>query len=227
MAQYRYATQEKESARAVALEQHVSTKQAIEIANWIRGRSLTQARSMLQDVVAMRRAVPYRRFNHDVGHRAGPGITSGRFPHKTAGVFLKLLKELQANAGVKGMDEESLKIDSVVVNRASGSMHHGRQRGRQFKNTHIEMVVVEQVEQSSKKSPDVSRSVKKPVKDTVKSVSKESKDQTEQSTESVPEQQTVKKSNQSKKTKTSVKSSTSSSAEKSGKSDVSEKKGDA
>ena len=143
MASYTYATavDKAKQAQTVALNQPVSTKQSLEIARWLRGRSTEKAKVLLQAVIEKRIAVPYKRFNKKIAHKKQIG--PGKYPVKTASLFLKLINEVEANASVKGLNEEALKIHAIVVHKGARNMHHGRQRGRTFKNAHIEIVVEE------------------------------------------------------------------------------------
>src|SRR3989338_5429033 len=104
-------------AVARALNVPVSSKQGIELSNSLRYRSTAAAKNILEEVIALRRAIPYRRFIKDLGHK--PGIGAGRFPQKAARVILQLVKSVEANAQVKGLNSSSLKITKLVVNKAS------------------------------------------------------------------------------------------------------------
>jgi large subunit ribosomal protein L22 len=167
MASYKYATtiDEKRQAKTVALSQPVSTKQSLEIATWLRGKNTAAAKRLLEGVLAMQLAVPYKRFNKKVAHKSG--MAAGRYPQKAAKLFLKLVKEVEANANVKGFDQDSLRIAAIVVHRSAKNIHYGRQRGRAFKNSHIEIVVEESV--APKKAPKKETAKKDvPKKDTPK-----------------------------------------------------------
>ncbi|MFT7615466.1 MAG: large subunit ribosomal protein L22 [Candidatus Woesearchaeota archaeon] len=140
---YKYATQNMTSkmAKAVKVSARVSTKQAIEIAKFIKGRKVKDAIRLLGDVTAKKFAIPYTRFNADVGHK--PGIAAGRYPQNASNVFIEILKVCVANAIDKSLDEDSLVIFNVVAQRGAKSFRYGRIQGRKVKNTHIEMVIVE------------------------------------------------------------------------------------
>ena len=73
--------------------------------------SIEKARDFLNNVIAKKIAVPYRRYNNEVAHRSNvrDGFFAGRFPQKSAKEFLKLLDNLETNAEYKGMDLESIK----------------------------------------------------------------------------------------------------------------------
>jgi large subunit ribosomal protein L22 len=110
-------------AKASGRDLRISPKAAREICNAIRNMRLNKARRLLEDVVEKRRAVPYKRHNKKVGHKAGiQGWDAGRYPVKAAAEILKILSSLEANAADLGLDVERLKI-----------IHAAAQRGRLMK----------------------------------------------------------------------------------------------
>ena len=133
-------------SRAVLLSSDVSTKHCIEICSRIRGKKPGQARRILQDAIAMKVAIPFTKFNHNVGHRRGIG--SGRYPVKACKEVLRLLEVCEANAQFKGIGTD-LRIVHCSANLASRPWHYGRARRRKMKRTHIEMVL----EEFTKKEP--------------------------------------------------------------------------
>jgi len=143
-------------ARANGLGLPISTKVAYELANVIRGKTATKAVSYLENVIAMDVAVPYKRFNADIGHKPGH-IAAGRYPVKAATNFLKVLKGAISNAIDKGLDESVLRIVHISANRGPAQWHYGRQRRRQMKSTHLEIVVAQIVapKKSVKSKPSV------------------------------------------------------------------------
>ncbi len=138
-------------------ELDISTKHAIEICNYIRGKNLLESKTFLEDVLAKRKAVPFRRFNGDVGHRAGK-VGPGRYPEKACKTILKLLESLEVNAQNKGLDTAALFLKEVIPNKASNVMRYGRQRRRQRKLTHIYLLAEEAV----KKEKSLKERKKKP-----------------------------------------------------------------
>ncbi|USN45953.1 MAG: 50S ribosomal protein L22 [Candidatus Woesearchaeota archaeon] len=144
MSQYRYAVSlEGEGfARAVAKDVQVSTKAAIETCNFIRGKTTAKAKRLLEEVALFERAVPYKRFTNGAGHRKG-GMGPGKYPQNAVKAILTLLNQVEKNAENKGLSAE-LTIAYLVPKQASRPMRGGRQRGRQAKRTHIEVVVKEQ-----------------------------------------------------------------------------------
>ncbi|MBI4981255.1 50S ribosomal protein L22 [Candidatus Woesearchaeota archaeon] len=127
-------------AKASTKNAPVSTKHCIELCRWLRYKNTSEAKKMLEEVIALKLAVPYRKFVRDIGHRAG--MSTGRFPQKAAKEMLKLVTSIEANAQGKGLDISNLKIIRILANRAptpfTGSRHrHGTKR------THIELEVME------------------------------------------------------------------------------------
>jgi large subunit ribosomal protein L22 len=130
------------NARAFGRNLPISTKQAIEICNWIRGKNVQKAKNMLEGVIKMKVAVPFRRFNKDMGHKKGR-IAAGRFPVKSSGYILDLIKSAEINAQMKGMSMQNLFVKEIIANKGSGVLRYGRKRGITAKRTHIEVVLLE------------------------------------------------------------------------------------
>lgn len=135
-------------ARVVGRDLSISKKQSVEICRWLRHRPLKQAKQLLTEVIAKKRAVPYTRFNWNVGHR--PGIGPGRYPLRSAKEFLALLKSAEANAQVKGLHTGNLVIIHCNSQKAPTPYHYGRQRGTKMKRTHIEIVLQEKAQKEEK-----------------------------------------------------------------------------
>ncbi len=137
-------------ATAKALNLPVSTKQAVEICRELRGKTTAAARKYLQEVLEFHRAVPYKRHIFDLGHK--PGIGPGRYPQKTTKAILQLLKAVEANAQVKGLNVSSLKITKLLADKAAKRISGGRQRHFR-RNTHLEIEVreVPEVKKGEKK----------------------------------------------------------------------------
>jgi large subunit ribosomal protein L22 len=149
MASYNYAYKVTEKmAKAVLRSEAISTKHSVEICNMLRGLPLNKAKKLLSEVVELKRAVPFKRYNDNVGHRKGMG--PGRYPIKAASKMLELFNAVGANAQVKNMDVETLVIKHLCAHQASRPMRMGRQRGRVGKRTHVEVVVVENPELKTK-----------------------------------------------------------------------------
>ena len=135
-------------ARASAQNLSISTKHCIEISRMLRYKTTDAGKKMLGEVVELQRAVPFRRFRRNVGHKAG--MSSGRYPQKAARQFLKLLQAVESNAQVKGLDTHHLKIVRILSNRAAIPQTGGRQRYG-TKRTHLEVMVQEVGKKGGKK----------------------------------------------------------------------------
>lgn len=118
----------------------VSTKHCLEIGRFIRYKKVSYAKQFLQEVAAVKRAVPFRRFRHNIGHKAG--MSTGRYPEKAARAFLKLIRGVEANAQVKGLDITHLKITKMIINKA-GNVMTGARHGYGTKRTHMEIEVTQ------------------------------------------------------------------------------------
>lgn len=103
--------------RAALREKTISHKHAREIAHSIKGKSIESARSYLQSVTRLERAVPFKRYNNEVAHKSDTGVMSGRYPEKAANEFLRLLDNLESNAEYRGMDLDRLKIINATVHK--------------------------------------------------------------------------------------------------------------
>ena len=148
----------------------ISTKQSIEICKYIRNKNLDKAIKILERVIEQKQAIPYTRFNADVGHKTG--IAAGRYPKKSCKEIIRLLKSVKANAQIKGLDESNLKIIKICANKGSNSRRYGRKRGRQAKRTNIEIVVKEHfIKQSPKSKTKAKEEIKVQPKKEIKSES--------------------------------------------------------
>jgi large subunit ribosomal protein L22 len=118
--QFKYAFQNYDRTRHVRAslrEKTISHKHAREIAVKIKGMSIETARDYLQDVIRLKRAVPFRRYNNEVGHKSDTGVMAGRYPQKAATEFVKLIDNLESNAEYRGMDLDRLKIINATVHK--------------------------------------------------------------------------------------------------------------
>jgi len=127
-------------AKASSLNLAISTKDSIEISNFLRYKPLSFAKDYLSDVIELKKAIPLKRFNTDVGHKAG--MSAGRYPVKAAKQFLVLLNSVEANAQFKGLNTGGLKIIKLLSNKASIPSTGGRSRTG-TKRTSLEIEVKE------------------------------------------------------------------------------------
>lgn len=135
--------------RARLKEKDISHKHAREVALAIRNMYLNEAREFLENVVALKQPVAYRRYKNEVGHKSNlQGFPAGRFPIKTSKEFLRLLDNLEANAEYKGMDLDRLKLIHVsaypgVKIRRFTPRAYGRNSAKYNTLVHVEVVGME------------------------------------------------------------------------------------
>lgn len=106
------------TAIASGRDLRVSHKAAREICHYVKGMRLEKAKDVLQEVVALKRPVPYRRHKKKVAHRKGvEGFDAGRYPKKAAAAILKVLDQVEANAEFKGLYSDRLKIIHIASHK--------------------------------------------------------------------------------------------------------------
>ena len=148
MSRFGYAFQNYDATRHVRSslrEKDISHKHAREVAVAIKGLSIEKARDYLQAVINKERAVAFRRFKNQVGHKSDPGMMSGRYPQKTAKEFIKVLDNLESNAEYKGMDLDRIKIVNATVHKGVTIKRFipramGRATPKNDVLTHVELV---------------------------------------------------------------------------------------
>ena len=84
---------------------------------------------MLSEVIRMKKAVPMK---GELPHRKG--MERGRYPVKASAQFIKLLKQLSANASVNELDIEKGKIECKADRASRPYKRFGREK---FKRTHV------------------------------------------------------------------------------------------
>jgi len=137
------------TAKASGRELRISHKHAREICKAIKGMMLEDAKKFLEDVIALKRPVPFRRYHKKVPHRRSlQGWPTGRYPVKAAKAILRLLKDVEANAEFKGLNTEKLKIIHAAAYPGTKlKKYFPRAFGRASPNfetlTHVEVVVQE------------------------------------------------------------------------------------
>ncbi|CAL2230786.1 unnamed protein product [Prunus armeniaca] len=110
------------SCKARGSDLRVHFKNTRETAFAIRKLPLVKAKRYLEDVLAHKQAIPFRRFCRGVGRTAQAknrhSNGQGRWPVKSAKFILDLLKNAESNAEVKGLDVDSLIVSHIQVNQA-------------------------------------------------------------------------------------------------------------
>lgn len=137
------------TAIASGRDLRISPKASREICHYLKGMRLDKAKEVLQEVIELKRPIPYRRHKKKVAHRKGvEGFDAGRFPQKAAGAVLKLLDSVEANAEFKGLYTDRLKIIHIAAHRARVIRNYiprafGRSSPYFHHLTHIEVAVEE------------------------------------------------------------------------------------
>ena len=126
----------KKTAKANAYSLKISTKQSIAICNMIRGKTIEQAIKMLEEVLVQKRVVKMN--NREVGHKKGKGVMAGRYPITAAAEFIKVLKQLSANAIANEIEPEGL----VIFCKANLASRPYRKGGTQGKRTHLSLELI-------------------------------------------------------------------------------------
>merc|ERR1712091_135193 len=142
---------EAESAKAKGSNLRVHFKNTRETCHAIRGMMLKKAQSYLQHVVEKTEAIPFRRYCGGVGRTGqakNAGSTNGqaRWPKKSAEFVLNLLANAEANAELKSLDMDKLKISHIQVNKAVQNRRrtyraHGRINPYMSHPCHVEVIL--------------------------------------------------------------------------------------
>jgi ribosomal protein L22 len=122
----------------------ISTKTSAAICKFIKGKTIEKAITDLNEVLKFKRVIP---MTGEIPHKKGKGVMSGRYPLKAIGYFIRMLKNLQANAAVNGLEEPV--IVEAIPNRAS--LPYGRFGSIRRKRTHVKIKVAEKNKLKEKK----------------------------------------------------------------------------
>ncbi|MFB6203228.1 MAG: 50S ribosomal protein L22 [Candidatus Nanohaloarchaea archaeon] len=132
---------EPHQAKAVGDNMPVSWKDCTEIGRFVKGDTVEKAKRKLEMVTEEELAVPYTKFDSDVGHRSGQG--SGRYPVKAAKHVLEVLEAAESNAEHEGLNPGSLEVQKFITNKGQEMQTPGRFRGETTKAAHVKIVVGE------------------------------------------------------------------------------------
>jgi len=132
---------EEHMARAIGMALPISFKQSVEICRFIKNKNVNDAKKLLQNVVGKKLAVPFKRYNWDLGHKKKIG--PARYPEKASKEFIKLIENVEANAQFKGLNTSYLVISHVSSHKAGKAWHSGRKSRRRMKRTNVEIIVEE------------------------------------------------------------------------------------
>jgi large subunit ribosomal protein L22 len=138
-------------ARARGVEIPMSPKKTYELLNAIRGMPVDKARTLLEDVIALKRPIPFRRYNQETAHKRATG--PGRYPKKVARNVLQLLESAAENAEYEGLDTDRLFVRVAASGRGrirKATMPRAQGRGTEWneQTTNVEIVLAERKEAS-------------------------------------------------------------------------------
>lgn len=148
MAQIKQTEKKEEEKEAIVRSRNlpISKKHAIAICKLIKNKKIVDAINILELIRKKKVPVP---FPKGMPHRKG--MAGGRYPVKASSYFIKLLRNLSANASVKGLD-----IDNLVINakadKGATFPHPGRRR-RMFKRSHVTITAKERVKEKVEEKP--------------------------------------------------------------------------
>lgn len=125
----------------------VSTKYAISICKFVKGKRIGDAIRDLEQVALLKKSVPMK---GEYPHRKGKGISSGKFPQRAAKHFIILLKSLAGNANNHEI------IEPIIVEAYANWAPAPRGRFGRFrrKRTHVTIKAAEMRVKENKKSEE-------------------------------------------------------------------------
>ncbi|MEM3091062.1 MAG: uL22 family ribosomal protein [Candidatus Pacearchaeota archaeon] len=122
----------KEESIVNAYNLPISTKVAVAICRFIKGKKIQDAISDLEQVIRLKKAIP---MTGEIPHRKGK-IMSGRFPKSASKEFIRVLKNLLANANYNNIENPI--IFEAIPNK--GSRPYGRFGTVRRKRTHLKII---------------------------------------------------------------------------------------
>ncbi len=134
----KYAFKQDNVVKAYGKDLPISRKHGYELANFLRYKPVNRVIRELEEIMKLKLAVPFKRYNGDVGHRTKIG--PGRYPVKAAKYFLKVVKNAINNAKQKGLNVDELYVVHLSTHKASTPLSSGR-RHRSTKRLHVQVAL--------------------------------------------------------------------------------------
>jgi large subunit ribosomal protein L22 len=107
------------TVKASGRDLRISPKKATEVCREINGMKLEEARGVLEEVVSLKKMIPFRQHKKKLGHHADKlreyKWFAGGYPVKVAKRILAILKNAESSADYKGLDVDKLKIIHASV----------------------------------------------------------------------------------------------------------------
>ena len=147
---YTQETDAENTSRALGKEMSVSPKHCREVCKMLTGMKVEDAKKYLEEVIELKRAVPYTRFKMYVNPK--PKIGPGRYPKNAAKAILRVLQSAQSNAEYKGLDAENMRVKVAAAHRGRIQKSfmpraQGRSTPWNEQTTNIE-IILEEIEAS-------------------------------------------------------------------------------
>ena len=138
-------------AKASGRDLRIKPKHAREICATIKGMRVYQAKSFLEDVIQLKRSVPFRRHKKKQAHRKDLKEFKwygGRYPQKAAARIYEVLTAVESNAEYKGLDVDLCRIIHAATHRGRIIKRyieraHGRSSAKYKHLSHVELVIYE------------------------------------------------------------------------------------
>ena len=136
------------SARAYGKELQCSPRHSQNIARAVRGMKVQDAKTLLEQVIALKRPIPFRTHNSKRGHKRGKGMGPGAFPKKASQHILRIIQDAENNAEYKGLDPENMVISHISTymgREIKGTMPRaqGRATDKNEQTTNVEIIIEE------------------------------------------------------------------------------------
>ena len=158
---YGYAAQNVDpetTSKAAGREIPVKPKFGVNVARHIKGMGVEQAKQYLEDVIALKRSIPFKTHKRQVKHRrdiSGPG----QYPVAVCRAFLRVLKDAESNAEYKGLDPEKMYVWHAVAHKGAGMpgfmpRAQGRATSWDKSTSHIEIVLKEREAEGEEKATE-------------------------------------------------------------------------
>src|SRR2546422_8710354 len=122
MAKLGYAVEFKieSMARAYGRELPIPWKKAIELARALRGKNVEKALEYIDNVIALKQAVPFKRYKRGVAHKRGVG--PARYPVKAARDFRRGVEAAGSNAEYPGRgDPDAMGIRAINAHKGAAA----------------------------------------------------------------------------------------------------------
>ncbi|OIO24522.1 50S ribosomal protein L22 [Candidatus Micrarchaeota archaeon CG1_02_55_22] len=116
MGLYKYSVtyDAEKSAPAQAFDINASYKDLTQVLRAIRGKSVKDAKKILDEAITLKRAIRFSKFNKGMGHRSELGGKKGKYPAKECRIALHMLNNAFANAQSKGLDENAVVLHAAA-----------------------------------------------------------------------------------------------------------------